>query len=258
MTHFMEESVRENDYVLILCTQTYKTKSENRIGGVGYEGDIMTAEVLQHSNHRKFIPILVTGTKESAIPSWLSGKYFIDLSNSANYDRNFDDLTTTIFNVRESSPVLGTFRNTVVSKLVEVVPSDEDIKINGILIDEVSIPLNDGSPGSGLYRIPFELNKRPDSDWIQIFIQSWNRPRIFTQMHRPGIASVIGRKVILNGTTIEEVERYHKETLKIAVEMANEVIRSYKIRLLEEQDAEKSREDEHRRKINEIGGRITF
>jgi len=40
-------------------------------------------------------------------------------------------------------------------------------------------------------------------------------------MHRPGIASVEGDKVVLNGTTIEEVERYHKKTLKIAVDMAN-------------------------------------
>lgn len=58
MPHFMEKSVRDNDYVLIVCTPKYKSKSENRVGGVGYEGDIMTAEVLQNSNHRKFIPIL--------------------------------------------------------------------------------------------------------------------------------------------------------------------------------------------------------
>ena len=81
MPHFMESSVRENDYVLIICTPKYKSKSENRIGGVGYEGDIMTAEVLQNSNHRKFIPILKSGTKDISIPSWLQGKYYVDLSN---------------------------------------------------------------------------------------------------------------------------------------------------------------------------------
>jgi hypothetical protein len=40
----MEKSVRENDYVLIICTPTYKSKSDNRVGGVGYEGDIMTGK----------------------------------------------------------------------------------------------------------------------------------------------------------------------------------------------------------------------
>ena len=69
MPHFMEKSVRDSDYVLIICTPKYKTKSENRLGGIGYEGDIMTAEVLQSSNHRKFIPILKLGTKETSLPS---------------------------------------------------------------------------------------------------------------------------------------------------------------------------------------------
>ena len=58
---FMEEAIRENDFVLIVCTPEYKKKSEGRRGGVGYEGDIMTAEVLQKQNHRKFIPVLREG-----------------------------------------------------------------------------------------------------------------------------------------------------------------------------------------------------
>lgn len=82
MPHFMEKSVRENDYVLIICTPKYKTKSDGRIGGVGYEGDIMTAEVLQNSNHRKFIPVLKIGTKETSLPTWLQGKYFNTLKRT--------------------------------------------------------------------------------------------------------------------------------------------------------------------------------
>lgn len=45
LTNFMEKSVRENDFVIVLCTPKYKKRSDNREGGVGYEGDIMTAEV---------------------------------------------------------------------------------------------------------------------------------------------------------------------------------------------------------------------
>jgi len=43
---FMEESIRDNEFVLIVCTPNYKNKSDNRKGGVGYEGDIMTAEIM--------------------------------------------------------------------------------------------------------------------------------------------------------------------------------------------------------------------
>ena len=41
LTEYMERSIRENDFVLIICTPRYKEKSNNRVGGVGYEGDII-------------------------------------------------------------------------------------------------------------------------------------------------------------------------------------------------------------------------
>jgi hypothetical protein len=76
---FMEGAIRDNDFVVIICTPTYKAKSESRKGGVGYEGDIMTAEVLQSRNNRKFIPVLKLADMDASLPSWLQGKYFIDL-----------------------------------------------------------------------------------------------------------------------------------------------------------------------------------
>ena len=41
-------------------------------------------------------------------------------------------------------------------------------------------------------------------------------------MHRANIASVVGDKIVLDGTTIEEVKEYHKKTLQICVRVANE------------------------------------
>ncbi|MFS4467710.1 toll/interleukin-1 receptor domain-containing protein [Maribacter sp. 2210JD10-5] len=234
MPHFMENSVRENDYVLIICTPKYKSKSEKRIGGVGYEGDIMTAEVLQTSNHRKFIPILKSGTKETSIPSWLQGKYYVDLSNQTHYDNNYADLTTTLFKARETAPKLGIKTrkaNSSVSKEVfKPVSEDEPIKIKGIVIDEITQPKNDGTAGSALYKIPFELNRTPSYEWRDLFVNAWNRPPRFSSMHRPGIASAYGNQVILDGTTIEEVEKYHKDTLKLTVEVANKQIAEINLR----------------------------
>jgi len=69
LTHFMEEKIRESKYVLIICTSNYCEKSNNRRGGVGYEDHVMTAEVYQKPNHRKFIPILAKGSWEDAAPS---------------------------------------------------------------------------------------------------------------------------------------------------------------------------------------------
>ena len=264
MPHFMEKSVRDNDYVLIICTPKYKSKSENRVGGVGYEGDIMTAEVLQSSNHRKFIPILKEGTKDTAIPSWLQGKYYVDLSNEAHYDNNYSDLTTTLLNARETAPELGsTSRKGVVEKVntpkvEEIIHEEQPIRIKGILIDEITQPKNDGTRGSALYKIPFELNRTPSHKWADLFINAWNRPSRFTSMHRPGIASTYGNKVILDGTTIEEVEKYHKDTLRLAVDTANQQLAQ--INLKKQQQAEKERieREKHKKSIENIGVRISF
>ena len=263
MPHFMEKSVRENDYVLIICTPKYKEKSENRVGGVGYEEDIMTAEVLQNSNHRKFIPILKSGTKESAIPSWLQGKYFIDLSNELSFKQNFEDLTTTLFNVRENAPKLGSvpskFKKPEKDKTQEPEDTeDEQIKIRGILVDEVSEPLNDGTRGSALYNIPFELNITPEYDWINLFINAWDHPPSYTNMHRPGIVSVYGNKILLDGTTMEEVEKYHKDTLKLAVDIANKKLEENKRRIRLKEEENRKREEEHRKNIEDISKRINF
>lgn len=260
LPHFMEKSVKENEYILIICTPDYKLKSENRIGGVGYEGDIMTAEVLQRSNHRKFIPILKLGTKESAIPSWLQGKYFIDLSSDSHFDNNFEDLLTTLLNKREVPPTLGkllTQKDEITTKKIVNIQSEE-LKIKGVIVDEVSKPLNDGSAGSALYKIPFELNKQPDTEWSILFIEAWNHPPRYTTMHRPGIASIRDNKIFLDGTTIEEVERYHKDTLKLAVEVANKEWNHLKERKKQNEERKLREIEEHTNNIKDISKRINF
>lgn len=45
LPQFMEQSISNVDYVLIICTPTYKRKSDMRKGGVGYEGHIISGEL---------------------------------------------------------------------------------------------------------------------------------------------------------------------------------------------------------------------
>ena len=77
---FMERAVRENDFVISICTPRFKAKSDERDGGVGYEGDIMTAHVFAGGNKKKFIPVLRRGSWIESAPDWLLGRYYIDLS----------------------------------------------------------------------------------------------------------------------------------------------------------------------------------
>lgn len=81
LPQFMEQSIIQSDYVLIICTPKYKQKADMRKGGVGYEESIITSDILINQNHQKYITILASGTWETSTPIWAGGKYGIDLSD---------------------------------------------------------------------------------------------------------------------------------------------------------------------------------
>jgi hypothetical protein len=107
LPEFMEREIRTNDFVLIICTPKYKKKSDNRTGGVGYEGDIIAGEVFVKNNDRKFIPVLAKGTWQEAAPSSLLGKYYIDLSARVGRELRYADLLSTLLEDREQPPPVG-------------------------------------------------------------------------------------------------------------------------------------------------------
>lgn len=104
---FMEKSIRDNDYVLIICTSNYKEKSEGRMGGVGYEGDIISAEIFSNRNDRKFIPILRGSQWETCAPIWLKGKYYIALNEDPYSEKEYRILLNTLHGYRDGPPPIG-------------------------------------------------------------------------------------------------------------------------------------------------------
>jgi hypothetical protein len=108
LPEFMEVAVRESDFVLIVCSPKYKFKSDNRTGGVGYEGDIITGEIFVKRAIGKFIPVLRMGAWQDAAPGFLLGKYYIDLADEQHYAANYENLLRTLLNSREAPPPIGT------------------------------------------------------------------------------------------------------------------------------------------------------
>lgn len=259
LPHFMEQSISNSDYVLIICTPTYKSKSDSRKGGVGYEGHIISAELLTQGNERKFIPVIRKGTATNSIPTFLSRKLGIDLSNTIHYENSYKDLLTTLYGVKRK-PQIGTRPPYIPKSQVQTLTKyeDEPIHILGIITDEVTVPKMDGSRGCALYKIPFKLSKSPSHLWKEIFVATWNMPPRFTTMHRPGIASVYGNKIILDGTTMEEVRDYHRETLLLCVEEANKK----EAQIIREQQLKKAREEQRKKQhydnVNNIADTIKF
>jgi len=134
----------------------------------------------------------------------------------------------------------------------------EPIRITEVIASEVGSPRNDGTPGSALYSVPFRLSRSAPAEWGSLFVRAWDHPSSFSTMHRPGIASAHGDRIVLNGTTMEEVEKVHRETLKLAVDQAN----ADYVKLVEQRSKEEARkkeaEEQHRKSVEEISKRIRF
>lgn len=264
---YMEKAITESDYVLVVCSEGYKRKADNRLGGSGYEAKLIATNISMNQHIKKFIPIYVGGDWNDVAPEFIKGNLYVDLSHpisSESFELNYTDLLTTICNVVRKKQDKVDVRERIANRLglakeeVEFKEDDMAIKIIGIITDEVTIPKNDGSRGSALYSIPFRLNRRPEHEWCELFINSWNSPPRFTTMHRPGIARVIGNTIVLNGTSIEDVKQYHRETLILAVEVANNKLKQNNMRKQAIMDQQRKREEDHFDNLNKHINEIEF
>ena len=255
---YMEKEIRDNDYVLIICTPNYRMKSDHRKGGVGYEGDIMTAEVLTMGKHRKFIPVLAFGSWEDAAPSWLKGKVYVDLSTAEVFDMNYSDLVATLLGTKPAAPPLRRQIRNLQSSAKDRSEPKEPLRIVGVIVDEVTQPRQDGTHGSALYEVPLRLNRTPSQMWSESFVKIWNKPPQYSTMHRPGIVIVRGDKIILGGTTIDEVRKYHRRTLVQCVDLANKQESEYRERRRNEEDMQRQQMDAHREAIQDDVKGLSF
>jgi hypothetical protein len=357
LPRLMETSIRENDFVVIVCTPNYKRRSDNRQGGVGYEGDIMTAEVFTGKDPRKFIPVLRAGDWMSASPSWLLGKYGLDLRGDPYSEEEYQDLLSTLHGTREKAPPIGarptrttgiqvginspdllprqaeailqaaargdgmiesietddglaviagnkrfyepgnprsdatnreSLKSLVAAEYVarisesslritrqgfayvdSVKPSKaadgqsqpfqfDPIKIVGIIANEIGTPRNDGTRGSALYAVPFQLSRPPTPQWADHFVQTWDHPPSYRTLHRPKIARVARDRIILDGTTVEEVAEVHRDTLKVVVAKVNQDIENWERAQHRAAEEEAERQRLHRQAVLDAAKKISF
>ena len=88
---FMEKSVAESDRIIMICTDTYVTKANDGLGGVGYEKMIMTAEYMNQIDTKKVIPLIrQAGTRN--VPTFLKSRLNINFSREDEFELQFDNL----------------------------------------------------------------------------------------------------------------------------------------------------------------------
>ena len=227
----------------------------------------MTSEVMQTQNHRKFIPLLRRGTWSDAAPSWLSGKYYLDLSSDPYSEEDYADLVRTLLGVNDAkAPPIGPPMSTIEPRNFQsdqqtrqsTEPSLVNLKIVRIVVEDVTHPRDDGTAGSALYAVPFALSGQAPFEWQELFVKNWNWPPEFSTMHRPGIGEAYTDRIVLNGTTIDEVKRYHRKTLKLVVEETNTQYREWLAQQERQRAREKARRERHERRVRDLAGDIDF
>lgn len=83
-------------------------------------------------------------------------------------------------------------------------------------------------------------------------------PSCFTSMHRPSIASIYADKIILDGTTIEEIEKYHRDTLILCVKETNEQEQTILEKQKKLMELEEKRKRQHFSNVTKIAENIHF
>ena len=89
---FMQQGISESDRVVLVCTESYVKKAEAGSGGVGYERIILTAELVQNIDMKKFIPLVRNNSLKGKVPNFLGPRLYIDFSDDVQYAAKLEEL----------------------------------------------------------------------------------------------------------------------------------------------------------------------
>jgi hypothetical protein len=90
------EECAESSRVIVVCTPKYKKKASNPEGGVGYEKIILTFRMMKNLSNDEVIPLLRKGNEHTAIPTFLSGRLYVDFRDDSNYKNQLEELVKQI------------------------------------------------------------------------------------------------------------------------------------------------------------------
>lgn len=92
VSSFMQNGIVSADRVLMVCSENYVAKAETGIGGVGFERLIVTAEVVQSIDTRKFIPLVRSNPRSKKVPIFLGPRIYIDFTDDTVYATKLEEL----------------------------------------------------------------------------------------------------------------------------------------------------------------------
>lgn len=98
LPYFMEQGLSESHRVVCVCSEQYVSKSDAKSGGVGYEKQIITAELLSDLNSRWVIPLIRNNNSNKKVPTFLNGRLYIDFNDDIFYETRYEELLRDLLN----------------------------------------------------------------------------------------------------------------------------------------------------------------
>jgi tetratricopeptide (TPR) repeat protein len=96
LTRFIGQSRRDDCFLLLICTPTYKQIFDRRLQRVDYEASNAASGIQEGLARRSVIPILRDGTWHDAAPSVVFSDFYIDLTATPMRDGAYRDLVDTL------------------------------------------------------------------------------------------------------------------------------------------------------------------
>ncbi len=175
---FMENGLSAAKRVLCVCSEIYVDKANNKNSGVGYEKQIMTAELMDNLNTDWIIPIIRNNGSSIKLPIFLKGRLYINFDNDIFYESNYEKLLRNLLDEPVLPvPPLGNnyFQNIKEFSKQKFIPSNEKYTSpakEGIVNFDYSN--NNGKYFIGNAELMFELAFSKSSDYN---IQLYNDPK---------------------------------------------------------------------------------
>ncbi|MHC4445649.1 MAG: SEFIR domain-containing protein [Planctomycetota bacterium] len=109
---FMEKMVIDPSvsHVIIFSDETYAKKADKRKAGVGTESQIISREIYEKVDQKKFIPVVCEKTEdgEPCLPVFLNSRIWIDFSTAESLNENWEKLLRALYDKPiHEKPTLG-------------------------------------------------------------------------------------------------------------------------------------------------------
>lgn len=155
---YMERAISESDVLVIVATEGYKNKANNRSGGVGIETRLVVPNYWERlaSNNKSGVIVLLR--ENDATPDYLKNQFHIDFTIDEKYNQCLHELTKALTNNEKSPrpPKRSSFeKNTAQYNFTRA----EDMLKLAYKRREAIITGSTGIDFSGSNRIRFELWK---------------------------------------------------------------------------------------------------